>query len=358
MFCYINDNFLHAPSQDLSRDVVKLLADLMLAQAHECFIENSCREKKKDTLVAKLASHAAWAYAALAEAALDATSQGCSIDKAWVTACHVKQKYYTALAQLHKAAACQADAQYGEQVARLAVAEQQAKEGAKLASTLTSQSASSSHANGTLPPDAGGALQDLCNALSASAAELGTAATRDNDMIYHDMVPQESVLKPIDRLQAVKPIPISELYANTDINKVIGADIFARLVPLSVHESASLYSEEKAKLVRAESERCDLAKAELNASLDYMKLPAMLATFRKRDTPQHAGPPQEVCDWADTLHQEESRTLLSELLDQLETFKRQSVQNLDQVTHALDQEMRDCENMRVSPSCIGSYHAS
>ncbi|ORZ02568.1 BRO1-like domain-domain-containing protein [Syncephalastrum racemosum] len=347
MFCYINDNFLHAPSQDLSRDVVKLLADLMLAQAHECFIENSCREKKKDTLIAKLASHAAWAYASLADAILDVTSHGCSIEKSWLTACQTKQKYYNAIAQLHKAAACQADAQYGEQVARLAVAEQSAKEGIKLGTTLASQSASSGHANGTLPPDSGGALQELCKALNASAAELGAAATRDNDMIYHDMVPQESILKPIDRLQAVKPIPISELYANVDINKVIGTDIFARLVPLSVHESASLYSEEKAKLVRAESERCDLAKAELTTTLEYMKLPATLETFRRKDISQHKGPSQEVCDWADTIHQEESRTPFKDLLDQLEMFKRQSVHHLDKITLALDQEMRECENMRV-----------
>lgn len=39
MFTYINDNFLHAPSTDLSREVVKVLIVLMGAQATEIFIE-------------------------------------------------------------------------------------------------------------------------------------------------------------------------------------------------------------------------------------------------------------------------------------------------------------------------------
>ena len=35
MFTYINENFLHAPSVDLSRETVKCLIQVMLAQAQE-----------------------------------------------------------------------------------------------------------------------------------------------------------------------------------------------------------------------------------------------------------------------------------------------------------------------------------
>lgn len=88
MFSYINDNFLHAPSTDLSRDTVKLMVELMLAQAQECFLENSLREKKKDALIAKLASHTAWAYGTCVDGLAEGFGKGI-YDKAWLTVCQV-----------------------------------------------------------------------------------------------------------------------------------------------------------------------------------------------------------------------------------------------------------------------------
>ena len=44
-------------------------------------------------------------------------------------------------------------------------------------------------------------------------------------------------------------IPIQGFYGSPDVQKTIGQDIFIRHFPLSAHESASVYSEEKAKLV-------------------------------------------------------------------------------------------------------------
>lgn len=62
MFTYINENFLHAPSVDLSRDTVKTLISIMLAQAQEVFLEKQIADQKKVALLAKLASQAATLY--------------------------------------------------------------------------------------------------------------------------------------------------------------------------------------------------------------------------------------------------------------------------------------------------------
>ena len=372
MFLYINDNFLHAPSQDLNRDTVKMLAELMLAQAHECFLENSLREKKKDSLVAKLASHAAWVYGSLTDDIQDCISRGVGVEKSWLSMAQIKHKYYQALAQQHKAAACALDQNFGEQVSRLQAAESVAKEAVKLIGTSmsslnSSSSSSTNHHNyhaTTLPSDCGSIMQELCKSLSATLTEKHTAAARDNDMIYHDHVPKDTILTPIDRLKAVKPVPISELYGPNEVSKVIGGDIFARLIPLSVHESASMYSEEKAKMVRAESERLDIAKAELNASLEYMKLPQSLDKFKRHqdqgsdnknnDTmlDKFAVPTPQVREWADTLAKEESsiNTTVRELIETLDGLKTRAGQMLDQASLELDQEMRECENMRVIKS--------
>jgi hypothetical protein len=62
MFTYINENFLHAPSADLSRDTVKTLIQLMLAQGQEVFLEKQVADGKKVGLLAKLASQASFLY--------------------------------------------------------------------------------------------------------------------------------------------------------------------------------------------------------------------------------------------------------------------------------------------------------
>ncbi|KAI8342699.1 BRO1-like domain-containing protein [Chlamydoabsidia padenii] len=381
MLEYINENFLHAPSLDLGRETIHLLAELMLVQAQECFLENSMREKKKDGLIAKLASHTVWVYGNLVDEIQEATSgRGVTIDRAWLSVCMVKHKYYQGVAQQYKAAACEAEGLYGEQVARLGVAEQVAKDGSgKLATTLIHQvaatatttsaatastPATTTHANGTLPADTGVVLQELCKALAATCGEKKTAASRDNDMIYHEHVPQDSILTPIDRLKAVQAIPMAELYGgssagsgtNEQMTKVIGPDIFAKLIPLSVHESASLYSEEQAKLVRAETEKCDLAKAELKASLEYMKLPGSLDKFKAgvdgatkgREMETAMAPPSDVVALADDIAaQENSGKGIRSTMDQLESLKTKARKALDDIGLKLDQETRECESMRV-----------
>jgi hypothetical protein len=62
MFTYINENFLHAPSSDLSRETVKTLISITLAQAQEVFLEKQVADNKKVGLLAKLASQAAYLY--------------------------------------------------------------------------------------------------------------------------------------------------------------------------------------------------------------------------------------------------------------------------------------------------------
>lgn len=75
MFTYINENFLHAPSADLSRDTVKTLIQVMLAQAQEVFLEKQVADQKKVGLLAKLASQGAYLYAqALEGVQLNVTS--------------------------------------------------------------------------------------------------------------------------------------------------------------------------------------------------------------------------------------------------------------------------------------------
>jgi len=68
MFVYINENFLHAPSTDLSKEVVKILVGLMGAQAIEIFIETMGPSTAKGAgLRSKMCIQASSAYAGISE---------------------------------------------------------------------------------------------------------------------------------------------------------------------------------------------------------------------------------------------------------------------------------------------------
>jgi hypothetical protein len=84
MLTYINENFLHAPSTDLSRDVIKFLVNVILAQATEVFLEKCISEKKANTLVSKVASQAAFMYNSLNEEVKEFMGKGI-FDRNWVT---------------------------------------------------------------------------------------------------------------------------------------------------------------------------------------------------------------------------------------------------------------------------------
>lgn len=83
MFTYINENFLHAPSIDLSRDTVRTLISIMLAQGQEVFLEKQVSDGKKPGLLAKLASQAGYLYSLAAEGVQENVNKGI-FEKVWL----------------------------------------------------------------------------------------------------------------------------------------------------------------------------------------------------------------------------------------------------------------------------------
>jgi hypothetical protein len=113
---------------------------------------------------------------------------------------------------------------------------------------------------------------------------------------------------------------------------------------MSVTESASLYDEEKAKLVRAETERADLANAEMVAALDYLKLPGSLKLL-KHGFDNEIEVDDEYRTWCDDIaHKPET---LEERFVGLKRDKKKIVEVLDRSSRSLDQEEMVCEKMRA-----------
>ncbi|KAJ3552536.1 hypothetical protein NM688_g4103 [Phlebia brevispora] len=309
MLTYINDNFLHAPSTDLSREVIKFLVGVTLAQATEVFFEKCTDEKKGNALVAKIAGQAAYLYGGLSEEVKEFMGKGI-FDRNWVTVIQTKSKYFTAQAQYYRSLADSAAGKHGEALVRLTIAETNAKEANRTASSFASLFVTQMSPN--LPPDAGPCLADLTKALLALCTEKKNEAQRENDLIYNAVLPPAETLAQLDKTAVATPITIQEVYSTPEVQKVIGQDMFIRLIPLSVHESASVYSEEKAKLVRGEVEKADEADAEVKSALDSLGVKEGLG-----------------------------------LMAELNRLKASVQSELETISTDLDNESRQCEAMRV-----------
>lgn len=84
LFSFINENFLHAPSVDMSRDSIKTLTELALAQAQECFLEKvTVVEKKKGNLASKLSTQLSFMYMNVLDG-LSLESISGQFEKAWL----------------------------------------------------------------------------------------------------------------------------------------------------------------------------------------------------------------------------------------------------------------------------------
>lgn len=201
-----------------------------------------------------------------------------------------------------------------------------------------------------LPPDAGPALQELTKAHLALITDKKNEAQRENDLIYNAVLPTPETLPQIDKATVATPITIQEVYASPDVQKVIGVDMFIRLVPLSVHESASVYSEEKAKLVRGEVEKADNAEVEVKSALDALGIKQGLARFRaiaEGGVGGEAELPVEVRRWKEDIAVMEERESVDSIMSELTRMKDVVRRELDGVSRDLDAESRECEAMRV-----------
>lgn len=337
MFTYINENFLHAPSTDLSRDTVKTLIAITLAQGQEVFLEKQISDGKKAGLLAKLASQAAYLYTQASEGAQENVSKGI-FEKVWLTMTLVKANHMASLAEYYQALTDDESNLHGTAIARLLSAEKHGKDAYGQAKTFPFAPPASSNLVG----DTGTHLMDITKRHLENVQEKLTGLTKDNDFIYHQPVPANAALTPVSKLPAAKAIPVSELYQGQDIQRIIGPDIFQKIVPMSVTQSASMYDEEKAKMVRTEAEKVETANGEMAASLDYLKLPGSL-NILKGGMDQEMTVDEDFKRWCEDLAGHEP---FFKAFEQLQADKAMVLDILGKSSKQLDMEESVCEKMR------------
>lgn len=250
----------------------------------------------------------------------------------------IKANLLNSMAQYYQALADDDANAHGVAVGRLQAAETLAKEANKGASSFPGFVPPSSN----LQADCGSLLAEHTKRHLSTVQEKLKELAKDNDYIYHQNVPPEASLAPVAKLPAAKPIPVSELYAGQDIQRITGPDLFSKIVPMAVTESASLYDEEKAKLIRAETERVDLANSEMAASLDYLRLPGALQVL-KGGFDQDILPDEDFRTWCDDVAGHENPRMIFETL---RSERDSTISILDKCSQQLDMEEGVCEKMR------------
>lgn len=201
-----------------------------------------------------------------------------------------------------------------------------------------------------LPADAGSSIMERTKAHHVICLDKKTEATRENDLIYNAIIPAFEGLPNVDKTVVATPIGIHEIYGSPEVQKTIGQDLFIRLVPLSVHESASVYSEEKAKLVRAEVEKAEGAEAEARSALEELGVKQGLVRFKamaEGQLPDGDDVPLEVRRWKEDISLIEDRDGVQAQINELVKLKDGVQRELEQISRDLDSESRECEVLRV-----------
>ncbi|XP_072797272.1 tyrosine-protein phosphatase non-receptor type 23 isoform X2 [Vicugna pacos] len=250
-FAYLREHFPHAYSVDMSRQILTLNVNLMLGQAQECLLEKSMLDNRKSFLVARISAQVVDYYKEACRALEnpDTASLLGRIQKDWKKLVQMKIYYFAAVAHLHMGKQAEEQQKFGERVAYFQSALDKLNEAIKLAKGQ---------------PDT---VQDALRFAMDVIGGKYNSAKKDNDFIYHEAVPALDTLQPVKGAPLVKPLPV-----NPTDPAVTGPDIFAKLVPMAAHEASSLYSEEKAKLLREMMAKIEEKNEVLDQFMDSLQL--------------------------------------------------------------------------------------
>uniref|UniRef100_A0A673W1J9 Tyrosine-protein phosphatase non-receptor type 23 n=1 Tax=Salmo trutta TaxID=8032 RepID=A0A673W1J9_SALTR len=232
-FSYLRDHFSHNFSVDMSHQILNLNINLMLGQAQECLLEKSMLDNRKSFLVARISAQVVDYYKEACRALenSDTASMLGKIQKDWKKLVQMKIYYFASIAHLHMGKQAEEQQKYGERLAYL-------------------QSS----------------LDKLSEAIKLAKVQFNSAK-KDNDFIYHETVPSLETLASVKGAPLVKALPV-----NPTDPSVTGPDLFAKLVPMAAHEASSLYSEEKAKLLRDIMAKIDSRNETLEQFMDSLGL--------------------------------------------------------------------------------------
>ncbi|OMJ18228.1 Vacuolar protein-sorting protein bro1 [Smittium culicis] len=358
IFLDLSENVDDLPFADMHPFSLSVLSKFMLAQAQECVVSKAIFDKKKDSIIAKLCSQASIYYLELSNklhGITDPVSSPLSDDsfqelvstlpQSYPIVCCVKMKYYSSLSDLYQAKYCQSKKSFGESVARFNIAKTKIK-----ASISKTQDFEPSIFDNSLQNLEGFGisshkmLKSSLLKISELINSLSSEAEADNDLIYHEPLPNSSNLEHITPVSVVKPLSLVDTLTEREHIDIVGKDIFEFLIPINIHERASIYSEELSQLLRSEQDKLDLSQSEFDNSLSFMKLSEIIgkfeayldnpSSFEEGELKKYSTPHKTLKSLVENSN--ESSLIIEDLVSQLSRLKSKSDINIDNCSLALN----------------------
>lgn len=302
-----------AANLDLSNDALTMTNWILTAAGQECYFDLAVKGGKMPAdAVSKLAFQVSL-FAGKAVSLIETSSvlKDSSVPRKWLSYLKLKQQMFHALAHYYMSQFNGANAAYGEQVGRLAIAH-------KLLDTCKKD-----RADKYIPE-----LTDSLNALAAKITPAYAAAHKDNNTIYFEPVPS-SEAKMSTQLAGHVMVKTTEVEASKLTCK---DDEFSKIVPFAVQKADSVYCESRGDLIRSIGKKIEendglgktvLAELGLPASLDSMDGNAAVDALQAKIT---------------TLKNEGGAAMLKEKSKLLEEIAEADSQILRQALAILDAE--------------------
>lgn len=328
-FQFLADNFVHGPSPDLQPLTVKFLVKLCLAQSQEIFnlrVIDGDLEQKKNSLISKLCrstskyyedcydvtKHLPFAEAlpspsfAIKEVGLDDeeltldeldepdleynpdgndssdTKVPAHLDSLWVSTFQLKYLYYKSLSYYFHGLQLEATNKFGECIAYFTKSSDILNE---IPSSVL-KTVAKSRADNVYE-----LLDNYKYQKDAVALKLKDI-TKDNDLIYNEIVPSVVTIAEPKPMDSAKVVPMSKIDLFAQINEYNYNNFLKNVVPINIHELLSFYSEEKSQFLRNEIDAVDVSNEELSSVLEYLNLPKALVTVKelvRADQPLNTG---------------------------------------------------------------------
>lgn len=320
-FQYLRQNYPQPAGVDLAPEVMQYMQQLCLAQAQECILEKSMLDNRKAVIIAKVGVQVVDYYHQALNTLQTGGDEGSIAEtigsktyKEWRQYLKFKIAYHTCISLLYQGQQAEEQQKMGERVCFYHAASQELESARKLAKGMNDSSV------------IGEAIAFTMDVVEGKKK----AATNENEFIYHEEVPDRSTLQLVKGASLVKGIPF-----NFNDVEVSGPDIFGRLVPLQAHEASSIYSEEKAQLLRRIAAQVDEKDAQLDSYINSLQFDSINQAVQViLNGVKMTDLPPEVVDRAASLSaRPEAIQSLVNIMSQLANIYHDVESSLDEIKH-------------------------
>uniref|UniRef100_A0A0N4ZKN8 BRO1 domain-containing protein n=1 Tax=Parastrongyloides trichosuri TaxID=131310 RepID=A0A0N4ZKN8_PARTI len=314
IFQYLKDHVLgmvpQDPTLDLMPDTLASLSALMLAQAQEAIYIKAKKDQMKNTALVQLAAQCAEFYKE-AKALMTREIVKGIWDKEWLNIVSGKELLMTALGQYHQSQVAFEQKLIGETLSRL----NESIYCLKKCGDYLSQSQFSADLD-----------------LAKLALE---KAKKENDMIYHETIPDVKTLAPLKKVAIAKVIPYSRpLFPRFK-------DMFESLVPIEIQNAMSSFESKKDQQANMEIGRLREYTELMNGILASLNLPAALD-----DVTNHEKCPESIRQKSMKVKTEGGCATIDTLIAQIPDLYKNNVNILNETERLLNEEKQTDDELR------------